>query len=61
MRHCHIEDTDVFLALTSQPDTRCPSPLTCFSVGVLYLLVKQALDKPEQDAPGLHECCCEGD
>lgn len=61
MCHCHTEDTDMFLALRSQPDTRSPSPLTCFSVGVLYLPFKQALDKPEQDAPVLHECSCKGD
>lgn len=54
-------NTDVFLALISRPDTRTPSLLTHFSAGVLYLLVKQVLDKSEQDAPVLHECCCEGD
>lgn len=56
--HClsRGEDTDMFLALMSQPDARSPSPLTSFSVGVLSLPFKQTSDKPEQDAPVLREC-----
>lgn len=45
----------------SQPDTLPPSPLTCFSVGILRRVSKQALDKPEQGGPVVHEYSCKGD
>lgn len=61
---CHIE---VFLmlfaerAMTSEP-AHGPRPRwRVFSVGAPHLVLKQASDKLQQDAPVVHESCCKGD